>query len=465
MSLNKNWAVLSDYVHKAVKRLEKKGITHAEAFFTSTQTTEVTIRNSEILTQNKTDDAGVGFRVVVANGKVGFACTNTLSEKAILEASEKAFAIAKVSSRVPNFALPKAKQIRKIDGLYDARVAEISVEEAVEVAKRAIDAAEGYDKRVIAKDGRVMYASGRRGILNTLGVDCEEQETKAAIYLAGSGKQNGEVTSGCGDTMLKRTANLDPEKIGENVGKMVVSLFKPKAVPSFQGTVVFGPDAVSYQLCDVLVDALRGENVIAERSSWAGKIGQTVASENLTITDNATLEGGFASRSFDDEGYPSQDTIVVRKGKLENFLHQATSANALKTKNTGNASRFPGGLDMVRMIIGNGYRTKPEVYPSNLVIQAGNKSKDKLLSEIEKGVLVEYMAGFAQEGSGVISTQLSQAFFVKNGEIQHAIKGGMVSGVAFDWFKKISGVGNDSKQFLNSVVPSLRVEEVKVVGA
>jgi len=465
MSLNKNWAVLSDYVHKAVKRLEKQGITLAEAFFTSTQTTEVTVRNSEILTQNKTDDTGVGFRVVVANDKVGFACTNALSEKAILETGEKASAIAKVSSRVPNLALPEAKRIRKVEGLYDARVAEISVEEAVEVAKRAIVAAEGYDKRVIAKDGRIMYASGWRGIINTLGVDCEEQETRAAIYLAGSGKQNGEVTSGCGDTMLKRTVDLDPEKIGENVGKTVVSLFKPKAVPSFQGTVVFGPDAVSYQLCDVLVDALRGENVIAERSAWTGKIGQTVASENLTITDKATFKSGFASRNFDDEGCPSQNTVLIRKGNLKSFLHHATSANALKTKNTGNASRFPGGLDMVRMIVGNGYRAKPEVYPSNLVIQAGNKSKDKLLSEIEKGVLVEYMAGFAQEGSGVISVQLSQAFFVKNGEIQHAIKDEMISGVAFDWFKKISGVGNDSKQFLNSVVPSLRVEEVKVVGA
>ena len=177
------------------------------------------------------------------------------------------------------------------------------------------------------------------------------------------------------------------------------------------------------------------------------------------------LENGFSSRSFDDEGCPSQNTVVIKQGQLESFLLHATSAKALKAKSTGNASRFPGGLDMVRMIVGNGYRAKPEVYPSNLVIQAGGKSRDELLSEVEKGVLVESMAGFAQEGSGVISAQLSRAFFVKNGEIQNPIKGGMVSAVAFDWFKQISEVGNDAKQFVNSVVPSLRVEEVKVVGA
>jgi PmbA protein len=156
---------------------------------------------------------------------------------------------------------------------------------------------------------------------------------------------------------------------------------------------------------------------------------------------------------------------LIKNGKLESFLHHATSANALGTKNTGNASRFPGGLDTVRMIVGNGYRAKPEAYPSNLVIQYGRKSKDELLSEVKKGVLVESMAGSAQEGSGVISARLSRAFYVKDGEVQYPIKGGMVSGVAFDWLKQISGIGNDSKQFQNSVVPSLRIENVKIIGA
>ncbi|MBX5327575.1 MAG: TldD/PmbA family protein [Candidatus Bathyarchaeia archaeon] len=465
MSLDEKWMMLGDYVRKTIRKLERKGITHAEAFFTSTRTTEVAIRNSEILTQNRADDDGVGFRVVIEKNKVGFACTNELSEKAVLEAGEKALAIAKVSSEVPNFALPAEGTTSKVNGLFDVEVAEVNVEDVVDIAKRAIDAAEEYDKRVIAKDGRVVFMAGWRGVVNTLGVDCEERETRTALYLAGGGEHDGEVTSSCSDYTFKRTPNLNPENLGENVAKKVISMFNPKPITSFQGTVIFGPEAVSYQLCDVLVDALKGENVIAGRSAWTRRIGEMVASENLTITDSATLEGGFASRSFDDEGAPSQNTVAIREGKLESFLHNATTANALKTKNTGNASRFPGGLDMVRMIVGNGYKAKPEVYPSNLVIQPGNKSKETLLAEIDKGVLIEYMGGFAQAGSGLISAQLSQAFYIQNGEIQHPIKGGMVSGVAFDWFKQICGIGNDSKQFVNSFVPSLMVGNVKIIGA
>ncbi|MGQ9565994.1 MAG: TldD/PmbA family protein [Candidatus Bathyarchaeales archaeon] len=465
MSLDERWILLGDFVRKTVGKLERKGITHAEAFFTSTQTTEVAIRNSEILTQNRVDDNGVGFRVVIGKNKVGFACTNELSEKAVLEAGERALAIARVSSEVPNFALPEGGRISKVDGLFDVEVAEVKVEDAIGIAKRVIDAAEGYDKRVIAKDGRVMFMAGWRGVVNTLGIDCEEQETRTALYLSGGGEQNGEVTSSCSDYTFKRTLGLDPETLGENVAKKVISMFKPKSITSFQGTVVFGPEAVSYQLCDVLIDALKGENIVAGRSAWTKKIGEIVASENLTIKDNAMLEKGFSSRSFDDEGEPSQNVVVIKKGKLKNFLHNATTANALKTKNTGNASRFPGGMDMLRLIVGNGYKAKPEAYPSNLVIQPGNKLKEALLSEIDKGILVEYMGGFAQAGSGMISAQLSRAFYIQNGEIQHPIKGGMVSGVAFEWFKQISGISNDSKQFTNSLVPSLRVENVKIIGA
>jgi len=464
MGREANWNFLSSLVHKAIRVLEKKDVSHAEAFFTSTETTEVAIRNSEILTENKVDDSGVGFRVVVAGNKVGFACTNTLSEKAVLDAGEKAFAIARVSSEVPNFALPEASKPPKVNGLFDSGVAGISVKEGVDLARRAIKAAEDFDKRVIAKDGRVLFVSGWRGIVNTLGVDFEEQETKATIYLGGSGEQDGEVTGSCYDSALSRTVHLEPEKVGKSVGEMVIDLFKPESLKGFQGTVIFGPEAVSYQLFVALVDALKGENVAAERSAWTRKLGEIVASPNLTVTDNAVLERGFASRSFDDEGCSSQNTVLMRKGKLESFLHDATSANTLKKGNTGNASRFPSGFDMVRAIVGDGYRAKPEIYPSNLIIQPGNKTKAELLSEISKGVLIESMSGFVQPGSGMISTQLSRAFFIENGEIKHPIKDGMISGIAFDWFKRISGVGKDTKQFVNAVVPSIRVEGVKVVG-
>ncbi len=465
MESDLRWRAFNDMIHKIVKAVGKKSAAQMEAFFTSSRTTEVTIRNSEILAQNRTHDSGVGFRAVAEGNRIGFACTNSLRDETLSQTAEKALSIAKVGSPVPDFQLPETRKPSNVSGLFFPEIAEINVEEAVNFAQRAIDSAEGFDKRVIVKSGRIVFQSGWRGTVNTQGVDCEEKESRAIAYLDGVGEEDGQVTGSCFELALSRRSNLNPENVGEKVGRMVTEMFDPKPLKSFEGTVIFGPQAVSYQLCDALVDALKGENVLAGRSAWSGRSGQTVASEDLSIQDNAILDGGFSSRGFDDEGFPSQRTILVEDGTLRSYLHQASTAKALKTSNTGNASRFSGSFDMVHMIVGNGYRTKPEVYPSNLVIEPGNKSREELVSETNEGVLVEAMAGFAQRGSGIISAQLSRAFYVRNGEVLHPIKGSMVSGNAFDWLKQVSGVGNDVKAFMNAIVPSLRVEDVRVVGA
>jgi len=135
-------------------------------------------------------------------------------------------------------------------------------------------------------------------------------------------------------------------------------------------------------------------------------------------------------------------------------------------ENTGNASRdvAAGGPDMTRSIIGGGYRSKPGIYPSNLTIRPGNKKQSELISEVEKGVLVEAMSGFVQAGSGLISAQLSRAHLIKNGGIQHPIRGGMVSGIAFDWLRNVSGIGRETRQSQHALIPSLRIEKVKVLG-
>lgn len=152
------------------KNLGKNAV-QADAFFTSSQTTEVTIRNSEILTQNRTDDSGVGFRVVAEGNRVGFASTNDLHEKAVFQTAEKALSIARIGSSVPNFALPEVGKPAKVSGLFFSEVAEVGIQQVVDFAQRAINAAEGFDKRVIAKTGRIFFQSGWRGVENTGGVD------------------------------------------------------------------------------------------------------------------------------------------------------------------------------------------------------------------------------------------------------------------------------------------------------
>jgi predicted Zn-dependent protease len=455
------WKVLSELCSKTVATLEKKGV-EAEAFFTDFKTIEVSIRNSKILTQTSQKDAGVGIRVVNGN-KGGYACTNTVTEEALMKAGDTALGISRVSSEVPGRVLPEPGKYPVVQELHDEKIEHMTGEEAVDIAHRALTAAEGVDPRVRVKSGVIIFRSGWRGVMSSLGVDCEEQGTWATLYLGGVGESDDEVTGMCTDYECSRTAQLSPESLGESVGEKVLQMFHPQPVKTRNTTVILGPEAGNYQVAEVLVDALRGDSVMTGRSSWTGKMGSPVASPLLTLSDNGVLKNGGSSRQFDDEGYPSQEFVVMKEGILTSYLHNARSAHALNMENTGNASRHVRGFDIVRNTIGYGYRTEPEIYCSNLVIHPGIKSRDELISEVSEGVLVESMAGFPQPGSGVISAQLSQAFSIKNGEIQHPVKG-MISGVAFDWLTRISDVGKDTKQYDNMVLPSLQIEDVHVVG-
>jgi predicted Zn-dependent protease len=466
LTLESTQGFMRDSARKAVKRVENMGASQAEAFFSASRTTEVTIRNSEIFTENAVIDAGVGFRVATADNQVGFACTNLVStERDVVEAAEKAFAIAKLSAPVPDFALPAAQKAAQVRDLYDGRVDEVGVEDTVDIARRMIKTVENADKRITAKGGQVSFSSTRKGIVNSYEVDLEDKGTQVFAYVWASGSQHGEATPACYDLELRRSVGLDPEQIGKNVAQMVKSQFNPKPAEDFGGTVIFGPEAVSNQLVDAIVNALNAEKVAARESPWADKIGETVTSDSLTVVDDGILERGFGSRSCDDEGQRSQRTLLISNGKLQSFMHSATTAKHLKMANTGNASRFGSGLDMVKQIIGTGYKAKPEVSPSNLMITPGRKKQEEIVSEVRRGILVESMAGFVQAGSGLVSAQLARAHFIEDGEVRWPLKGGMISGVAFDWFNRIRDVGSDAKRFVNSVVPSLYVENAKIVGA
>jgi PmbA protein len=455
---------MKSLIVKTMDRIKNTSI-KIEAFYTIQNKAYATIRNSQINAKNAIEDAGVGFRVIV-DQKVGFASTNHATEQSLNTTCKKALSMARASSRGPQCAFPNPAPLPVVKGLYDPAVEGTPIEDVVEVAQRSISAAESYDRRVKAKGGRVVYTWGWRGILNTEGMDVEEQSTTCLLILDGVGElPDGTVTGICSDHQCSRQAIKTPERLGESVGKRVVRMLNPQKISGFRGTVVFGPQAGSYQLTDALIDALNGETVQSGRSAWMNSTETPVTSEMVTLIDQGILPGGYSSRAFDDEGAPSQQTVLIEDGVLKSYLHTSTTSRTLQVPNTANASRYSGGFDIIHSIIGTGYRTLPRVYPSNLVLSPGTKSQSDLLSEISKGLLVESMDGFVQAGSGLISARLSQAFYIEKGDIICPVKGGMVSGSAFQWLTSLTDIGGDVKTYSHVIIPSLRVEDVHFVGA
>ncbi len=161
--------------------------------------------------------------------------------------------------------------------------------------------------------------------------------------------------------MLQETYNLNPSWVGREAAKMSISALKTKSVETKSGKVILTQFALQELLTHTVINAIRADSVQRGQSPFKGKIGEKVASENLTIFDDGLLAGGLRTAVFDGEGVPHQKTPVIEKGVLRSFLYDNYSAKKDGVESTGNASRA-------------GYLSTPSIDTTNFHIIPGNKT-------------------------------------------------------------------------------------------
>ena len=266
-------------------------------------------------------------------------------------------------------------------------------------------------------------------------------------------KEGGSVTPVCFEFNAARNYDLDPVWVGKEAAKLAVSALKTKSVETKSGKVILTQFALQDLLAYTLINAIRADSVQRDQSPFKGKIGEIVASENLTIYDDGLFAGGLRTWAFDGEGVPHQKTVVIEKGVLRNFLYDNYSAKKDGKESTGNASRA-------------GYLSTPGIDTTNFHIMPGNKTSEEMLSEVDDGLIVYYLQGAHSSNpvSGEFSVVATPAWKIKNGEITHCSRGVMLAGNIFEVLKNISVVGGNERQMGQLISPWIQVENVRVIG-
>ncbi len=174
---------------------------------------------------------------------------------------------------------------------------------------------------------------------------------------------------------------LDAEEIGREGAQRAAALLGATKPGSRTCPVILDP-TVAASFMGFIGGTLCADAVQRGRSPFAGRLGDSVASAALTLTDHATEPAGLNSSPFDAEGAPRGQTPLIEGGKLAAYLHDSYTARRQGegTRTTANASRA-------------GYRSPPSVSTSNLVVTAGPKSLEELLAEADDGVYVTDVAG------------------------------------------------------------------------
>jgi PmbA protein len=326
---------------RTVDTAMKKGAAEAEAYVYEGEATNIGIELGQINKSNQIIDRGIGVRVAV-NKAVGFAYTNIVNDPNAIEIIvNSALSAARASKPDQDWKgfTQKKPYASALDHTFDNKVLDISPDELVNIASTMLDSAMQVDKKVFPAEGGIGNAYIANAIANSNGVVGFDKGTVIECSLATLAKDGNKVTPICFEFNAARTYNIDPAWVGKEAAKLSVSALKTKTVETKTTKLVLTQFALQDLLGNTLVNAIKADSVQRGQSPFKGKIGEKIASEDLTIYDDGLYPSGMRTWLFDGEGVPHQKTPLIQKGVLRNFLYDNYSAEKEGKESTGNASR------------------------------------------------------------------------------------------------------------------------------
>ena len=456
MAVEHKNAELSDLGKKAVEFAIKSGAQEAEAYLGVSSGTSIDIERGQIVRSAKNVDQGLGLRVIYKKA-VGFSYTNILTIKKIEEAGARAFRAAKASKPDKDWLmLPSQGRFGMPKGTYDKRILDLTSDRLVEITAEMLEAVTDYDKRVLAVAGGVAKSFFSSVIVNSNGIEASEMGTAVGCSMETIARDGTEVTPACYELNTERVYNIDPLGVGNEAARQAISSLGSKKIRSEIFPVIFTQAAFRSLLYYTVVNSVKADYVQRERSAFKDKIGEQVASELVTVYDDGLLDGGLLTGQFDDEGVPSQKTLIIEKGILKTFLYDNYTANKVGVESTGNASR--SGVVA--------YASTPVLEASNFVFKKGNKTPEELISEIQNGLIVYGVQGAHSSNpeSGEFSVVATPAWKIEGGEVAYAVRDVMLTGIFYDVLWNVSALGNNVRKLGQLVAPWINVENVKIVG-
>jgi PmbA protein len=438
----------------AVRLAVANGGAEAEAYLYEGQTTSIGIERGQITKSSRIIDRGLGIRVVI-NKTVGFAYTNVLEKRTAIEDTVlRAVGAARASKPDSDWhGLPEKRPYSSVENTFDQKIQELHSEDLVNLTSTMLDAAVKADKRVLPIEGGAGAGSLTTAIANSNGISGFDEGTMIECSLATVAKDGKKVTPVCFEFNATRNYAINPEWVGKEAARLSLSALKTKRIETKTTKIILTQFALQELLYFTLINAVKADNVQREQSPFKDKLGEKVASDNLTIYDDGLYPGGLRTSIFDGEGAPKQRTSVVEKGVLRNFLYDNYAAKKEGLQSTGNASRA-------------GYLSTPSIEANNFHVIPGNKSEEQLLDEVDEGLIIYYLQGAHSSNpvSGEFSVVATPAWKVKKGEIIHCSRGVMLAGNIFEVLKNVSAVGNNVRQMGQLVTPWILVENVRVIG-
>ncbi len=410
------------------------GMDDGELFLEWSQSESLTFDDGRIKSASFDQSQGFGLRGL-AGESCGYAHASELSEEAIRRAGRTVGAVRSGSGGT--MAAPPPGSNRQ---LYT----EINPLGGYDFATKTKLLAD-IDAYARAKDPRVRQVSVSLGgvwqavqILRPDG--CRVADIRPLVRLnvsivAADGDRMEHGSSGAGGR-VEYHRFIDPAQwhaqVDEALRQALVNLGSVPA-PAGEMTVVLGPGWPGVMLHEAVGHGLEGDFNRKKTSAFTGRIGSRVAAPGVTVVDDGVMQDRRGSLTVDDEGTPTNTTVLIEDGILKGYMQDRLNARLMGMRPTGNGRRQSFG-----------YAPMPRM--TNTYMLAGDKEPQEIIASVKRGLYaVNFGGGQVDITSGKFVFSASEAYLIEDGKVGPAVKGATLIGNGPDALGKITMIGNDLK--------------------
>ena len=378
-------------------------------------------------------EQGVGVRAI-SGEKTGFAYSDELDAPALLAAAQSARAIARDGRAHGAHALQRRAgrelypALDPIDALDNA--AKVEALRRVDALVRALDPrvrqvmvslSGGVDTVLVARSDGVLAGDVRPLVRMNVQVIVAQNGRRESGFAGFGGRYSYE----------ELLADGKPEKFAREALRQALVNLDAIDAPAGVMPVVLGHGWPGVLLHEAVGHGLEGDFNRKGTSTFAGRIGQQVASKGVTIVDDGTLEGRRGSLNIDDEGTPSACTTLIEDGILVGYMQDTLNARLMGVAPTGNGRRESfAHLVMPRM--------------TNTYMRAGSHSPEEMIRSVKKGLYaVNFGGGQVDITSGKYVFSATEAYLIEDGKVTAPVKGATLIGNGPETMQKVAMIGSD----------------------
>jgi PmbA protein len=407
--------------------------------------TTVEYEANQLKTCTVAETKGTAVRVI-RNGQLGFAAStdDTAMEKLAANALESA-----AYGDPAAFTFPAPQPAPDVC-TFDSSIADLSIARLVEIGKEILDLVLPVDSEArcnVSLERSITSAS----ICNDKGLEVSFKTTPLSIGLEIDRIEGDDVLilyDQLGTTIWEEDyLDIARRLVDKLIQARTITTIKPGKMP-----VLFAPSG-TLALGLPLSVGLNGKEVYKGSSPIATRVGEKLFDEKVTVVDDGTINGKFASAAYDDEGIPHRRNVLIEKGVLNGFVYDLKTAAQSKVESTGNASR--------------GLFNPPQPSFTNFIIQPDETPLQDILASIDEGILVEDLLGIGQGNiiSGAFSNPLALAFKIEKGQIVGRVKDLSIAGNVYDLLKHVGAVSKEAQWVYSTFyAPYILIPEMNVAG-